>query len=134
MVSAYKPEGLIPNPNHLASYRALLELYIELEYPGRQNAAQLTPGHFGKYHNTLCLSPQILHEHCFCFLLGPLKVPRETENNAYAKFGGTDKDYYGIFQSGLCGIKCCVTALPHIRDACLFFLKITGFFFFLTKY
>ena len=22
--------------------------------------------HFGKYHNTLCLSPQILHEHCFC--------------------------------------------------------------------
>ena len=29
-------------------------------------------GHFGKYHNTLCLSPQILHKHCFCFLLGPL--------------------------------------------------------------
>ena len=25
-----------------------------------------------KYHNTLCLSPQILHKHCFCFLLGPL--------------------------------------------------------------
>ena len=29
-------------------------------------------GHFGKYHNTLCLFPQILHKHCFCFLLGPL--------------------------------------------------------------
>ena len=31
-----------------------------------------TIGRFGKYHNTLCLSPQILHKHCFCFLLGPL--------------------------------------------------------------
>ena len=30
-------------------------------------------GHFRKYHNTLCLS------HCFCFLKGPLKVPRETK-------------------------------------------------------
>ena len=28
-------------------------------------------------------------------------MPRETGNNAYAKFGGTDKDYYGVFQSGL---------------------------------
>ena len=27
-------------------------------------------GHFGKYHNILCLSPQILHKHCFQFLLG----------------------------------------------------------------
>ena len=29
-------------------------------------------GQFGKYHNTLSLSPQSLHKHCFCFLLGPL--------------------------------------------------------------
>ena len=58
-------------------------------------------GHFWKYHNTLCLSPQILHKHCFCFLLGPLQVPGETGNNAYAKFGGTNKEYYGIFRSGL---------------------------------
>ena len=27
-------------------------------------------------------------------------VPRENKNNAYAKFGGTNKEYYGIFQSG----------------------------------
>ena len=27
-------------------------------------------------------------------------VPRETGNNAYAKFGGTNKEYYGIFESG----------------------------------
>ena len=56
--------------------------------------------HFGKCHNTLCLSPQILHKHSFCFLLGPLR-PRETVNNAYAKFWGKNKEYYGIFRSGL---------------------------------
>ena len=28
-------------------------------------------------------------------------VPRENKNNAYAKFGGTNKDYYGIFRTGL---------------------------------
>ena len=58
-------------------------------------------GHFGKYHNTLCLSPQILHKHCFQFLLGFKMVPRENKNNTYAKFGGTNKEYYGIFRSGL---------------------------------
>ena len=58
-------------------------------------------GHFGKYHNTLCLSPQILHKHCFQFFMGLTMVPRENKNNAYAKFGGTNKEYYGIFRSGL---------------------------------
>ena len=60
-------------------------------------------GHFGKYHNILCLSPQILHKHCFQFLLGNRVVPRENKNNAHAKFGGTNKEYYGIFRSGLFG-------------------------------
>ena len=27
-------------------------------------------------------------------------VPRENENNAYVKFGGTKKEYYGIFRNG----------------------------------
>ena len=27
-------------------------------------------GHFKKYHNTLCLSPQILYKYCLQFLLG----------------------------------------------------------------
>ena len=27
-------------------------------------------------------------------------APRETENNAYAKFGVTNKEHYGIFWSG----------------------------------
>ena len=42
--------------------------------PRRQTNTRID--HFGKYHNTLCLSPQILQKHCFCFLLGPLLVPR----------------------------------------------------------
>ena len=32
--------------------------------------------------------PKILHKHCLQFLLGVKMAPRETENNAYAKFWG----------------------------------------------
>ena len=33
--------------------------------------------------------PKILHRHCFCeFLLGTFYLPRETEDNAFAKFWG----------------------------------------------
>ena len=32
--------------------------------------------------------PKILHKHCFQFLLGPFSLPRETEDNVYAKFWG----------------------------------------------
>ena len=28
-------------------------------------------------------------------------VPRDNKNNAYAKFGGANKEYYGIFRNGL---------------------------------
>ena len=35
--------------------------------------------------------PKILHKHCLQFLLGVKMVPRETENNAYAKFWGDKK-------------------------------------------
>ena len=62
---------------------------------------KLAIGHFGKYHNTLCLSPQILHKHCLKFLLGLTVVRIENKNNAYAKFGGTNKEYYCIFRTGL---------------------------------
>ena len=27
-------------------------------------------------------------------------IPRENKSNAYVKFGGTNKEYYGIFKSG----------------------------------
>ena len=49
---------------------------------------------------TLCLSSQILHNYCSQFLLGFRMVPRENKNNAYAKIGGTNKEYYGIFRNG----------------------------------
>ena len=35
-------------------------------------------GHVGKYHNTICLFPQILHKHCFQFLLRFTMLPRES--------------------------------------------------------
>ena len=43
-------------------------------------------------------SPQkILHNLCFSFLLGITAVPREIENNAYAKFWVANKVYYGKY-------------------------------------
>ena len=36
----------------------------------------------------VCHHIDILHKHCFQFLLGPFEFPRETEYNAYAKFCG----------------------------------------------
>ena len=68
---------------------------------GGKNGGVNAIGHFGKYHNTLCLSPQILHKHCFQFLLGITMIRRENKNNAYEKFGGTNKEYYGILRTGL---------------------------------
>ena len=70
-------------------------------WPERGGGLSARIGHFGKHHNTLFLSPQILHNYCSQFLLGFRMVPRENKNNAYAKFGGTNKDCYGIFRNGL---------------------------------
>ena len=41
--------------------------------------------------------PTILHKHCLQFLLGVKMAPRETENNAYAKFWDDNKEHYGMF-------------------------------------
>ena len=46
---------------------------------------------------------KILHKHCFQFLSRPFYLPRETEDNAYAKFWG-DKQralWYVIVFSGV---------------------------------
>ena len=51
--------------------------------------------------------PKILHKHCLQFLLGVKMAPRETENNAYAKFRG-DKQrplWYVMAFSGVINIK-----------------------------
>ena len=56
-----------------------------------------------KYNNSFVQQPRAFHNHCFQFVLGLRIVPRETENNGYAKRrkrGGGQKDFYGIFQSG----------------------------------
>ena len=45
--------------------------------------------------------PQILHNLCFSFLLGIAVVPREIENNCYAKFWGVNKVHYGRCASGV---------------------------------
>ena len=46
-------------------------------------------------HNGPYLPPKILHNLCFSFLLGITAVPRETENNTYAKLWGANKVHYG---------------------------------------
>ena len=43
--------------------------------------------------------PNVLHKHCFQFLLGFTILPRELENNTYAKFWGVNKVYYGLYES-----------------------------------
>ena len=51
--------------------------------------------------------PKILHKHCLQFLLGVKIAPRETENNAYAKFWG-DKQralWYVMIFSGVVNCK-----------------------------
>jgi len=41
------------------------------------------------------LVPKNLHNLCFPFPLGITVVPRETEDNTYAKFWEANKVYYG---------------------------------------
>ena len=53
---------ITPGTSFLANWLWLDSFFVPYEVIGQ----------FGKYYNTLCLSPQILHKHCFCFLLGPL--------------------------------------------------------------
>ena len=40
--------------------------------------------------------PKSLHKRCLQFLSGVEIAPRETENNAYAKFWVTNKEHYGM--------------------------------------
>ena len=44
-------------------------------------------GHFGKYHNTLCLSPQILHKYCqFLFSIGTIVSPKRNWKQFQSSF------------------------------------------------
>ena len=56
--------------------------------------------HFHIDYNDHCLRPKILHNHCFQFLLGVAVVPREIEDNGYAKFWRLNKVHYGLCENG----------------------------------
>ena len=45
--------------------------------------------------------PQILHNLCFSFLLGITAVPREIENNSYAKFWEATTVHHGRCARGV---------------------------------
>ena len=62
-----------------------------------------TPESIITYHNALCSLCKILHNHCLQSLLGIKMAPRETENNAYAKFWGDKQtaSWYVMVFSGV---------------------------------
>ena len=49
-------------------------------------------------HNTPCLLPKLLHNFCLKLFLGISVVPRETEDNAFEKFGGQTRCIMGDLQ------------------------------------
>ena len=74
----------------------LSDSLFSLETKGKANSRvrENLPRTFYAFPCTLLICPpppQILHNLCFTFLLGITAVPREIENNAYAKFWGVNK-------------------------------------------
>ena len=43
-----------------------------------------------------CLAPKILHNSCFQFLVGITVVPKEIQDNDYAKFWEVNKVHYDL--------------------------------------
>ena len=74
---------------------------VEARYNLNMLITTISIRHFHISHNVSYLLPKILHNLCFSFLLGITAVPRETENNAYAKFWRANKVHYGKCGSGL---------------------------------
>ena len=65
-------------------------------------------GHFGKYHNTLCLSPHILHKLCFQFLLGLTNGPKRIHKQCLSKiWRASTKSIMVFFHNGLLCCKLC---------------------------
>ena len=63
----------------------------------------ITPENTRTFHNALFCHPKILHKDFLHFLLGVKIPPRETEENAYAKFWGDKKRalWYVLVFSGV---------------------------------
>ena len=68
---------------------------------GRLTTKKVFIRHFHISLNAAYLPPKISHNLCFSFRPGITAVPREIENNAYAKFWGANKVHYGKCGSGL---------------------------------
>ena len=69
--------------------------------------------------------PKILHKHCLQFLLGVKMAPRETENNAYAKFWG-DKQralWYVMVFSGVINCLLCLKCGVYSRKYGIHIIK-----------
>ena len=68
------------------------------DLPYTEKGKEIVPiRHFRKNHNNLFVHLKILHNHCFQFFLRLRIVPRETENNGYAKCFWGDKKIIMVF-------------------------------------
>ena len=56
--------------------------------------------HFHIAHNAPRLPAKFLHNYFSLFVLGNTVVPREIEDNGYAKFCGINKVQYGLCENG----------------------------------
>ena len=75
--------------------------FIEAQAIGTGRAiTHAVDGYLSISHNTPCLPPKILYNVCLKLLLGISVVAREIEDNAFEKFGGANKVYYGKFANG----------------------------------
>ena len=79
-----------------------------------------TIGHFRKYHNTLCLFPQILHKHCFCFLFGSLNSQEKLETMLMQNLGGQTKSIMAFSKVayGNLTLAICLTPNCSVSQGC----------------
>ena len=92
-----------PAPPKIVSISIVSSFSWDLQ-SSQENLKTIFIRHLHIPHNAHYLTPKISHSLCFSFLLDITAVPREIENNAYARFWGANKVYYGGCASGKCNI------------------------------
>ena len=92
-----------PAPPKIVSISIVSSFSWDLQ-SSQENLKTIFIRHLHISHNAHYLTPKISHSLCFSFLLDITAVPREIENNAYARFWGANKVYYGGCASGKCNI------------------------------
>ena len=93
-------------PPTFESYRFISKTFYKMEIGHNRGIRNLHVNHNAPYS-----TPKILHNLCFSILLGITVVPREIENQAYAKFWGVNKVRYGI-----CASKWCIGYHLHLLN------------------